>query len=305
MNNQTVTTKNTLRNYAVASLVGVAFGYAVLGMNSRLLNQGFEPATQVYVRILLGFLLSLVVFKNKININNIKSTPKRDIFWLFVMGVVGYSGSVLFATVATINAKLVNASIIGATVPFIVYIYSFLFLKEKADPRLFINLLPALYGVSIVSSKSFIPNFSNFGTGELFAILSVLALGWWSFGRKMLSDHLNTPEVTVITMIIAGLTALFVAVLRGEDISLQAFTLPPVIIGIIIGAGLNLGLTFLETFAFKNINLVFGNQILMTSTVFSLILGIVFYQEYISISEVIGGLIILFSVWRANKLVKE
>jgi drug/metabolite transporter (DMT)-like permease len=290
---------------AIFSLIGVAFGYAVLGMNSRLLNVGFAPSTQVYVRVLVGFILSLIIFGRSLRWSAIKTIPNRDKVWLLLMGVFGYAGSVLFATLASLNTKLVNASVIGATAPFIVYIYSYFFLKEKVRPIIIMNLLIAMYSVVVIASKSFTPMLGNFGIGEFYAVCSVLSLGWWSVGRQKLSNHLYDKEITMVTMLIAGLTALFVALVRGESLNLHAFSLPPVMIGITVGAILNLALTYMETFAFKHVNLVFGNQLLMTSTVFSLLGGLLFYQEFVTLPEIVGGLIILSTVWYANSLAKK
>jgi len=303
-------TKNTPRSYslrtlAIFSLLGVALGYSVLGMNSRLLNVGFAPATQVYVRVLLGFILSLIAFHRSIRFQRLFSIPQNDRMWLLLMGIFGYAGSVLFATLASLNTKLVNASVIGATVPFVVYMYSYIFLKEKIRPIILLNLCLALFAIAMIAAKSFTPNLENVGIGELYALISVLSMGWWSIGRKKLSDHLNDKEITVVTMLIAGATCLLVAISRNEQLALHSFTLLPVIIGITIGAVLNLALTYMETFAFKNINLVFGNQLLMTSTVFSLIGGILFYKEFITLPEIMGGVIILGTVWYTNTQVKN
>lgn len=287
---------------AVWGLVGVAFGYAVLGVNSRLLSVGFEPMTQVYVRIAVGLLLSLLLFNKQIRIEKIKTVPRSDLFWLSIMGVVGYSLGVWFITLANLNAKLVNAWIIYSTIPFVVYAYSYFLLKEKIRPKVIALLLVSLYGISVVASKSLIPQVSAFGMGELFAFLSVLAGGWWSVGRKKVSNYLNNKEITVITMFIAALTGLIIALVKGEELILSAFLLPQVIVGIMIGAVLNLILTYFENFSFQHINVVLGNQILMSSIIFSLILGFLLYNEQPSPVEILGGILIFVSVWFANKL---
>lgn len=153
----------------------------------------------------------------------------------------------------------------------------------------------------MVASKSFIPNFSSFGIGEIFAVLSVLATGWWSVGRKMISDKLNNKEVTIMTMMIAAISGFLIATLRGEVLNLAAFGMPIIWLGITIGAGLNLLLTFSENFAFKHIDVVIGNQILMISTVFAMINGAIFFRETVSVTELLGGSIILLSVYLANR----
>ncbi len=292
------------RTLAILALIGTAFGYSVLNLNTRILAIGFAPMTQVYVRVGFGFLLSLIVFRREINIKKFKKIPKSDWFWLSMMGVVGYAACVWFATLAALNTKLVNAAVIGATGPFIVYIYSFFLLKEKIRPRILGLLFIALYGISVISARSFVPAISGFGIGELFALLSVAALGFWSIGIKKLSNYLQPKEITIIVMGIAMLSSMFIALLRGEPLDLHSFTMPSIWLGIAIGAGLNFGLTFLENFAFKNIDVVFGNQLLMLSTIFSMINGYLFYQELVTFPEFVGGLLIVISVLGANKILK-
>jgi drug/metabolite transporter (DMT)-like permease len=292
------------KKLAVIGLIVAAFGYSILGVNSRLLSQGFDSMTQVYVRISVGFLLSLFAFRKDIKIKKIRKISKSDLFWLLMMGVVGYSVGVWMITIAVLNSKLVNASAIFATTPFAVYLYSFFLLKEKINPKLIFLLSLAIYGVIIISSKSFIPTFAEFGKGEIFAVLSVITTGWWSVGRKMLSNKLNNKEITVIVMFIAAVSGIIIAMIKGEPLPIQSFTMTPVLIGIAIGAILNFALTFLENFSFQHISAVIGSQILMTSVGFSLILGLIFYQEAISIPELIGVIIIFFSVHQANKLIK-
>lgn len=294
-----------LRTLAIVGLIITAFGYAILGLNSRLLAKGFSPATQVYVRITAGFILSLIVFGKKIRPKEIQRISKSDWLWLVVMGTIGYSIGVWFITLANLNAKLVNSAVIYGSIPFVVYLYSFFLLKEKVRPKLILFLLVAILGIGIIASKSLLPNFSAFGIGELFAFLSVLASGWWSVGRKKLSNHLNNKEITIITMMIAAATGLMLSVIRGESLMLDAFTIPVVLLGIAIGGGLNLMLTFLENFSFQHIDVVLGNQLLMLSTLFALLNGFIFYQELISLPELVGAVLILLSVWQANKLLSQ
>ncbi len=292
------------KSLAILGLLTVAFGYSVLGVNSRLLSQGFEPMTQVYVRIVLGFLLSLILFRKKLRLQQIKTAPLNDWFWLGVMGVVGYALNVWMITLANLNAKLVNSAVIYATIPFIVYAYSFFLLKEKIKPKLIFFLAIALYGITVVTAKSFLPQLDSFGIGELFALLSVFSGGWWSVGIKKLSSHLNHQEITSLTMLIAAVAGFVIAMGKGEALTWQSFYLPRVILGLVIGAFLNVILTFFENFSFKYLDIVFGNQLLMTSTLFSLALGFIFYHEVVSIVEILGAGLIVFSVWQANKLLK-
>ena len=163
-------------------------------------------------------------------------------------------------------------------------------------------LLVSLYGIGVVASKSFIPKIEGFGTGELFAFLSVLTAGFWSVSRKKLSNYLNNKEITMIVMFIAFISGALIAFMKGENLNLSSFGIQAVLFGVILGAILNVSSTFFENFGFENLNVILGNQILMLSTVFALINGLVFYQEMINLPEFIGGILIFSSVWMGNKL---
>lgn len=293
------------RTLAIIALIFTAFSYSLLSLNSRILAQGFQPMTQVYVRVGFGLLLAILFFRKKISLKRIKKTSLNDWFWLTMMGTLGYSVTVWFGTLASLNTKLVNASVISATAPFIVYIYSYFLLKEKIKLKLIVVLFVALYGISIIASHSLLPQLEGFGLGEIFALASVAAMGFWSVGIKKLSSYLKIEEISVIVMAIAALTGFLIAQIRGETLDLNSFLIPNIWLGIAIGAGLNFALTFLENFAFKNIEVVFGNQLLMLSTLFSMINGYLFYQEFITRAEFIGAILIVVSVLFANNILKK
>lgn len=295
----------SIRTLSIAALITTAAGYSLLGVGSRLLDAGLEPMTQVYLRILLGWLLAVVLFHSNIRWDVVRQTSRHDWFWLLIMGVVGYSVSVFFLTLGNLNAKLVNASVIYATIPFVVYAYSYVLLREPISPRLIVLLLLSLLGIGMISSHSFVPTISGFGKGEAFVLIATFLAGWWSVGRKMLSERLNNTEISLIVMAIAWISGLILALVKGESLEWSAFTMPSVQIGLVIGASMNIVATFFENFAFKHLDVVFANQLLMSSTVFSLVLGWLLYQEYISWPELLGALLIVVSVYGANRVLSS
>ena len=108
----------TGRNEAIGALVLVALSYTIMNVVSRWLSLGFEPFTQVYLRLLGALLIAGIVFRKKIRWNKINSVPKKDIGPLVVMGVFGYGIMVYFVTLGALNTSLLNVSIIMAMVPF-------------------------------------------------------------------------------------------------------------------------------------------------------------------------------------------
>lgn len=296
------------RALAIAALVLVSASYALLNIGSRLLSEGFEPMTQVYLRVTLGTVALMLLFRKNLRWKKIKSVSTRDALILLSMGTIGFSVAVYFITLGALHAKLVNVAVIFASVPFFSYLYSFLFLKKPLDGKLITLLVLSIIGIMFVATKSFTPQLSSFGTGEWFALLATATMAWFFVGRKLLSHHLNTQEITIVVMVIAAVSGLLLSILRGESLPAQAgfnmaaFTNSHVLLGLFIGGLLNALVNPIEIFAFDHLDAVLGSQILLLESVFALILGYLLYTETISFPEVIGGFVIIGSVYIANKL---
>ncbi len=290
---------------AVSLLVLVSAGYTLLQISSRLLSTGFQDMTQVYMRVGLGTIIAILLFRKKLSLKHIRATPIRDRLILLCMGTVGFSIGVYFITVGVLNAKLVNTSVIFASVPFFSYIYAFFFLKKPIDVKLVLLLCLSLVGIAIVGSKSIIPRLDTFGIGEFYTLLAAATMAVFYVGRKMLSDHLNNSEITITVMIIAAVSGFIIAQLKGETFQLSVFSDPLVILGLAIGAGMNIVANFAETYAFKHLDAVIGSQILLLENIFSLIAGYFLYHEIISLPEIIGASIVIGSVILANRILPK
>lgn len=290
------------RSLSIGFLVVVAASYTLLSVGSRLLSEGFQPMTQVYMRVALATFALLFLFRKKIRWATIRSMPHRDAMILLTMGTIGYSIAVYFITLGALNAKLVNVAIIFASIPFFSYIYAFIFLKKPFNLKLTGLLTLSLIGISFVATKSFVPQLAAFGMGEWFTLLATATMAWFFVGRKMLSRHLNTHEITITVMIVAAVSGLLLALLRGETFVLSAFTNPNVLLGLAIGGFMNALVNPIEIYAFEHLDAVFGSQILLLENIFALLFGYFLYAETVSLPEIIGGLIIIISVYIANRL---
>lgn len=293
------------RNLAIVSLVAVAFGYSVLSVVSRWLSLGYEPFTQVYLRLLGAIVMAGYLFRKKIRWSKIKNIPKSDYKPLLVMGVFGYGLMVYFVSLGALNTSLLKVSIIMAMVPFFSYIMGIFYLKDKFDMKVTLLALLSLYGVGVLAGNSLLPNVSGFGKGELFVLISAFLLATYSIGRKLLSDHLNNQEITMVVMTLAFATTFLLAVINGEKMVLGNIMIPLVFVGFVLGSTLNIVCTFLESYAFSRLEVVVGNQILLMENLFSPILGYFLYNEGVGIFQLIGASVIVVGAYLNNKLSSE
>jgi len=290
------------RTLSIGFLVIVSASYTLLSIAARLLSEGFQPMTQVWLRIALGTVALTLILRKQLRWKRMLGMPARDRWILLSMGTIGYSVAVYFVTLGAINAKLVNVSVIFASAPLFAYLYAYLFLKKPFDGKLLGLLLVSLLGIAVVATKSFVPLLAPFGVGEWYTLIATATMTWFFVGRKTLSPHLNTSEITIAVMTIAAVSGFLIALIRGETITLSAFTNTHVLLGLAIGGFMNALVNPIEIYAFKHLDAVLGSQILLLETVFSLIFGFLFYAELASLPEFVGGLIIIGSVYIANKL---
>ncbi len=287
-------TKN--QKLAVWALVVVAIGYSLLSVGVRLMGDGFEPFTQTYLRVMLGAILGYFIFRKQIRTKVIKAIPLGDWLVLLLMGIIGYGVGVLFITLGALNAKLVNVSVLTSMTPFFVAIYAFFVLRKKTGKKLILLLLVSLAGAAMVATKTFPPIIDSIGIGEVFVLLSAAAFAWYSVGRQMLSKHLNNYEISIITMAIAAVSTLVIALIAGETFNPAALLNPLVLLGLAIGIGFNIVASLFENFAFQHLSVVVGSQLLLIENAVAPILGYVLYSELIGGYEIAGALLIIGSV---------
>jgi drug/metabolite transporter (DMT)-like permease len=287
----------SLRQKAILALGAVAFSYALLSVVVRLMNAGFGPFTQVYIRIGLGCLLTAVFFSKKIRFTAFTKITHRDWFFLLLMGTVGYGLSVDFVTLGTLQTKLLDVAVISSTTPFFIFLFSVLILRKPFRSYLFLLVLIAFYGVCLLATRSFIPMLSQFGLGDFYILLFAIGLGFYILGRKMLSNHLNNYEIAVTVMFIAFICSFVTALFARETLSFQAFYNPVALLGLLLGGVLNLVATTLETFGFKHIDAVSGSQLMLLENVFAPLFGFFFYHETILRIEFFGALLVVAGVW--------
>jgi drug/metabolite transporter (DMT)-like permease len=289
------------KSLALFSLGFVSFLYVLSSVAVRFLSFGFQPFTQVYVRMGLAFLLSLIVFGNSISLKRCKKISRNDWLLLIGMGTIGYGLAVDFVTLGVLHTKLLNVAVMGSTVPIFTFIYSLIFLRKHTSKILLLLIIISIYGVCVIATKSLIPVLSNFGIGEIYALLFAAGLGGYSICRRFLSKSISSKEITMIVIFFSFLSSLIVALIMRESISVGSFSKPIVLLGLGMGVAFNIINTQLENFSFKYVKPVIGTQFLLLENVFAPVLGYIIFGERVLPIEIFGAIIIIACVLLANK----
>lgn len=290
---------------AIASIILVALCYVILSMVSRILETGFGDYTQVYVRISIGTVVALILFRRHITWSNYARLKPKDWMGILLMGVVGYGFVVAALTIGVLNTTLINTSMIYGTVPVFVYLFSIALLKRKPELFKIVLVLLSLWGVGMISSNSLIPHLEGINRGDWWVLFGAACGSLYVIGRKMISNRLNNRELAVIVMAVAAVTTFILAIAHGEGINWNSFGMPEVFAGLVVGSLLNIVATFLENYGFKILDETFAAQLLMFESVFALVLGRLFYSEIISLTQMLGMLVVSASLLLMSRVAKH
>jgi drug/metabolite transporter (DMT)-like permease len=294
-----------MKHRAILAVCIVSLCYPLLNVSVRFMNAGFGPFTQVYLRIGIGLLLTCVFFFKDIQPAKIVTSTRNDWLLLILMGTVGYSIAVAFITLAVLHTKLLNVSVITATTPFFVFLFTILVLRKSFRySRLFYLLLSA-YGVYIITTKSFFSPVGNFSIGDLYALFFAMGISVYILGRKLLSRHLNNSEITVVILFIAFVSAFVIALLFKEPLPVAGFSNPIALFGLLMAGIVILVVTKLQNFGFARLDSVISSQLMLLQIVFAPIFGWSLFHETILPVEFVGAIFVLLGVWMYIRVAKD
>ena len=86
-----------------------------------------------------------------------------------------------------------------------------------------------------------------------------------------------------------------------ESLPLTGWNMGSFIVLIIAGFA-NMAMLFLTNYGFEKVETIIASNILTLEMFFGVLFGFLFFQEIPGLKDVVGGLLILFSVVQMNKL---
>lgn len=284
----------------IIALILLSLAFATMGAFSRYLSSGFTLLQQVYLRVFAAFLLGLLFFHNDLHLDKLKKISKREWGILFMRAFFGNLLGVSLLTKAYLMTSYSNVAFIGA-LPMIAILGVVLF-KEKLTPRKFSLILLSFLGVVLIAIKDYSHLF-EWGTGEIVAFLSTVALAISYVTRKCHGDLLNNKEIVQITLFFAFFMIFITSLVAGDHLptvwNTQLFVA-------VMGAGLfNMIIFFLTNYGFQRVEAIVAGNIVTLKSVFATILGILLYREIPSLKDILGGGIIVGSVILMNQSTKK
>ena len=282
----------------IVALVVLTFGFGIIAITARYLSNYFTLFQQLYLSIGIAFILSLFIFPKSLVPMKLKKISLKDWEIMLFRVIIGYAlGASLYRKSLTLT-KISNVTFIQS-LPFAA-IFGFIIFKEKVTVKKVLLLSIAYLGVILIAVKDYSSIFT-FGKGELFALISSALFSLSYVSRKWQSDFLNNKEITQILLFLGTIILLAVSLLNGE--TLPVIKWQGVLLLSLFFTGLfNAINIFLINYGFRNVKAVLASNILTLESIFALILAFIFYKEFPTFRELLGGLTIITSVILMNKI---
>lgn len=248
--------------------------------------------TLAYFRFSIAALLLLPFVKNKLHIE------KKDIPTVFFIGLTGITLNISFFFWGLEKTSSINSSIIIASEPLFIILFSIIFLKERPKKKLWLGILLSVIGFLIIIEKSL--KGTNNGTllGDLFILFATLAYVTQTIISKKIFEKYEAITITFWSFLVGTITFLPPFMYEAlkphwlENLNVQG------IIGIAFGAFLSSAAAyFLYNWGIKQIEISKSAVFNYLNPVSGIIIAIPLLGEKITPSFLVGALLVFIGVY--------
>jgi drug/metabolite transporter (DMT)-like permease len=288
------------RTLGILAFIFLASVYAGTGVITRSLDAYFTTAQQLILRILIAFVFGLFLFKKQIHFKKMKKITGKEWALIIIRTFASFVFGAMLWVKATTLTKLANVTFIDS-LP-ITAILTFLFSMEKVSFKKIFYIILSVLGVLILSLKDY-SNLLSFGFGELLVLLSGFFFAFRNISRRWQTKLLNDLEISMLMFFFSFFMLLLVSLFLGEKWVMPSVS--PQLIVLLLFGGITMGLNIvLGNYGFANVPLVLGNNLLNLEALFGIIFGLMFFGELVTFKELVGGILIVFSVIKMNEIEK-
>lgn len=291
---------NNQAQKAIIVAVGLSLSFALMGVWIRMMQGSFDTFQQTYLRILLAGIMALFLFRKKFSKNLLTSISRREWGIYAVRSIVAYTIGVAGFTVAIENTSLATVSFVSA-LPLLGLLAWVLF-REVLPLKSLIPITISLAGLFFMTNID-IHHFS-FGLGEVAAIIATLGFDLGYLMSRLHKKERSNFENTTILLLLGWIPIFVLSLIRHESFTHHSISLIG-IIGLILSSLANIVGLYAVNYVFTNLKAYIAGNILLLEGVFSLILGLVFYGEPVTLGIIFGGALIVASAIVINSMTKD
>jgi len=257
----------------------------------------------IFLNFLNALFVAILVFCISKHKNNLVVFRKNSKIFL----INALSGVTIGMSLAYYSLELIDLSLYGLLIklqPIFVIIIAGFFLNEKIKIKTLPYALVAIISCALLSLKE-ISNINNIEFyGVIAAVLTALSLSISSTsGKLLISNGVKPNQATSIRFALGAL--LTIPILPFLDLIDYANLDLKVVFWLLVGVLTNTCGFTLYYKGLKNIKITTASFIELLMPIFTAVLGILFLGESLTLLELIASSILLFTIYKINKIAKQ
>ena len=260
------------------------------------------PITLAFLRWCVAFIVFLPIAYSRVK----REWHMIKANWpaVIVMAITGVACFNTLVYIGVYYTTSINASLMNSSTPIIIYILSFIFLKERLSKFQLIGTALSLAGVVFILSKGSLETLLSFSfnKGDLIVLIAVFCWGVYSLLVKQYAGRLPGYSTFLVTIALGVIMLLPFTIYELMTTSVEIVWSPSTI-GAIVYVGI---IASIVAFLSWNNGVVAlgankASIYLNFIPLFAAIFAVLFLDEDLLIAQVIGGLAVICGVLLANK----
>lgn len=281
---------NNTKLYYISTIIAVILWSASF-IATKFAYEVFSPIMVGFIRFLIA---SILLWITKIITRENITPTKKDLITIAISGLLGIT---LYFTAENIGVKLTtasNASLIVASYPAITVLFEFLIYRIKPDFKKASGIILAIIGIFILTA---IQNgkFDNKALiGNMILIFAGIVWAFYNFITRSVANK-YTPLTLSFYQMLFG-TIFFIPLVLIEKGSIGHLTMQSVTALLYLSVGCSVAAFLLYNLGLKRLPASTSISLMNLVPVFGIIFSFVFLQEKISVSQIVGGIIVIAGV---------
>jgi len=282
---------------AVLIAVLLTFSFALMGVWVRMMGDSFGTFQQVYLRILFAGLLALYFFRKKMARNLLGSIGRWEWSVYGIRAFVSYTVGVAAFTVAIQNTDLGVVSFVSS-IP-LLGLFAWLLFREKLPIASLPFVLLSIVGLLFVTGFDY--RDVRFGIGEVASLIAMIGFDIGFLMSRMHKKSRNNYENTTIILLLGWVPLFLISLFRHEQLIPDSVSMIAAV-GLIVSSVQNVVGLYAINYVFTNLKGYVAGNILLLEGVFAIVLGYILYDEKLTWSLTVGGLIIMGCAFAINQI---
>lgn len=258
---------------------------------------GVSGLSSGFYRMLIGSIavIPIWIIKRK------PITDKKSV-WIAIVCGVFFACDIALWNTSIVLSKASIATILGNLAPVWVGFGALFLMKEKPKRIFWIGTIVALFGTAMIIGLNNVSEIS-FTKGQFYAIIASMFYGAYLLTVRKGRLNLDTISFTAISMFSSTIVLFVFCLIDGTDLKVQTWQSWLSLAG--LGLISQLGGWLTINFALAYIKPTVASVSLLAQSVFTALFSIPVLGEFMTATEITGGIIVLTGIYLVNRKTVE